>query len=570
MLALVFVDALDVDVEQRVRVQRLAGELREVFCQAALAKTLDCLPVLAKTGIIRIRLEPVQLLQAGDPASIEVPADQHVESRVDHVQEAPRAHAVGDIVELLRPQFAEVSHDGGLEQAGVQGGDAVDGKAAHGGQVGHAHHMLRPAVIDQRQARDPPAIAGETHPDLVEEAVVDLVDDLHVPGKQPAHEVHRPCLQCLRQQGMVGEGKGPARDNPGAFPCETMFIHQQAHQFRDSDRRMGIVQLDDEFFMKAVEVLAVLQVQAQHVLQGAGGKEILLPEAQLLADLGLVIGVQHLGDVFRHDVGIDGAVVVTDVERIEIERLGRLRAPQAQQVGVLDAEAGNRGVVRDPVDHQVREPRHTELPLRVRVMLGMPAEPDREAQLRPCQFPGIAVAQPEVGDFLLPAVVYLLVEDAELVADAVADGGYLQGCQRIEITGRQTPEPAVSQAGLLLLLEDLVEAHAQLLRRLPGFIEYAEVQDIVCQVRAEQVFRGQIADGPGTGLLVGLGGADPAIQQPVTHGIGCRHVVIMVGCHVPGPALKVEQVVQKGPLQCPGRHSGACMLVIIDRPGRFT
>jgi len=39
---------------------------------------------------------------------------------------------------------------------------------------------------------------------------------------------------------------------------------------------------------------------------------------------------------------------------------------------------------------------------------------------RPAQFPGIAVAQPMIGIFDLPAVLDFLVEDAVLIADAVA------------------------------------------------------------------------------------------------------------------------------------------------------
>ena len=56
-------------------------------------------------------------------------------------------------------------------------------------------------------------------------------------------------------------------------------------------------------------------------------------EPQLLAGLGLVVRIEHLGDRLRRDLLVDGAVVVADVERVEVERLGRLGLPQPQHVG---------------------------------------------------------------------------------------------------------------------------------------------------------------------------------------------------------------------------------------------
>jgi len=52
----------------------------------------------------------------------------------------------------------------------------------------------------------------------------------------------------------------------------------------------------------------------------------------------------------------------------------------------------------------------------------MAAQLDQEGDLGVRDFPGVAQAQPAVEHLDLPAVVDLLVEDAELVADAVADG----------------------------------------------------------------------------------------------------------------------------------------------------
>ena len=78
------------------------------------------------------------------------------------------------------------------------------------------------------------------------------------------------------------------------------------------------------------------------------------------------------------------------------------------------------------------------------------------------QLPGIAEPQPLVGLLDLPAVDDLLVEDAELVADAVAERGDLERRERIDEACRQAPEAAVAQSGLLLLAQQLLEIEAEL------------------------------------------------------------------------------------------------------------
>jgi hypothetical protein len=57
----------------------------------------------------------------------------------------------------------------------------------------------------------------------------------------------------------------------------------------------------------------------------------------------------------------------------------------------------------------------------------------------------------------LPAVDDVLVEDAVLIAYAIADGGDLQRRQRVHETGGQTPQAAVAQAGFFLQAEGAVD-----------------------------------------------------------------------------------------------------------------
>ena len=60
---------------------------------------------------------------------------------------------------------------------------AVDRMTADRRQVCHAH-VPRPGFIDQRQSSRQVVVIGKSLPDALQEAMVDLVDDLQVSRQQ--------------------------------------------------------------------------------------------------------------------------------------------------------------------------------------------------------------------------------------------------------------------------------------------------------------------------------------------------------------------------------------------------
>ncbi len=107
-------------------------------------------------------------------------------------------------------------------------------------------------------------------------------------------------------------------------------------------------------------------------------------------------------------------------------------------------------------------------------------------------FPRIAEAQPLVRLLHLPAVDDLLLEDAELVADAVADRRNLERRERIEETRGETAEAAVAEAGLVFAGEQLIEVQADLGDRRAHVVVHAEVHEVVAEVRPHQELGGEI------------------------------------------------------------------------------
>jgi hypothetical protein len=126
--------------------------------------------------------------------------------------------------------------------------------------------------------------------------------------------------------------------------------------------------------------------------------------------------------------------------------------------------------------------------------LRAPAHLHFKGVLGPFQRPGIAQPQPFVGRLHLPAVANLLIEDAVLVADAVADRGNIQRGQRIHEAGGQPAQPAIAQPRLFFLLDQNIQVDAQLPHRLLGFVVDAQVDQVVGQMRPGQKLRREVAD----------------------------------------------------------------------------
>jgi hypothetical protein len=125
----------------------------------------------------------------------------------------------------------------------------------------------------------------------------------------------------------------------------------------------------------------------------------------------------------------------------------------------------------------------------------MAAELDIEGDRRARDLPRVAVAQPLVRALDLPAVADLLVEDAELVTDAVADRRDLQRRERFHVAGREPTEPAVAEARLPLVVDQPVEIEPEALHRPAHFAPDAEVEQVRAEVRPEQELGREVAHG---------------------------------------------------------------------------
>ncbi len=486
-LALVFVNALDMDVEHGLPIDLDAQVLVDEGGQALFVVLLDGAEGAAEGSVVRQRGKALQLVQIGDPVLADVFADQCRQPGIDMMQPAPRGDAVGLVDDLAGIEAVEIGEDGLLHQMSMKLGHAVDLVAADDGQVGHAHPRLA-FVVDDGEAAQQVGIAGMVVHHVLEETPVDLIDDLQVARQDLLQQVHRPGLKGLGHQGVVGIGEGAVGNGPGLLPTQLFLIQQDAHQFGDGDGGMGVIELDGHFIRQLVEIRVIFSEAVEDVAQRGADEEILLLEAQLLAHAGGVVGIEYLGDVLRLGFRLHRLDVVALVEILEIEVPRRLGRPQAHVVHGVAAEAGNGGVVGHG-DHLVGvDPVIMETPRIVGIFHHPAVELDGIDYLCTGEFPGIAIAQPVVRVLHLAAVLQALGEHAILIANAVTVTGNAQGGHGVQEAGRQPAQAAIAQGGIGLHFADLFQIETGVMEGAGHFVVDSHVEQAVHEGAADEEF----------------------------------------------------------------------------------
>src|SRR5262249_703711 len=152
---------------------------------------------LPKARVSGEGFQPAQLTQIRDPAVAYGGRDGMSELRVRQQQPAARRDPVRLIVEGLRKGRGG-GFDGRVpQQLRVNRRHAVGTMRADDGQVGHAY-FWRCAALDQAHVLNAFSSARTLAANLIEQAFVDLADDLRVSRQRDLKPRERPLLQSLR------------------------------------------------------------------------------------------------------------------------------------------------------------------------------------------------------------------------------------------------------------------------------------------------------------------------------------------------------------------------------------
>ena len=542
-LPLVLVQALDLDVEDGVGVQ---GDPLLALGPAGKGLLVVPLDLLQPGEHRRVIGEAVQVRQV--PGVGEIPVadavpDQAVQAGVDLADPAAVVHAVGDVSELVRLHAAGVPEHVAAENVGVQGGHAVDGHAPGDAEIGHVHH----AVPDNRHfLRLFGVVIEVVH--LLLPAPRDLLHDLPDAGQQGLEQPLGPALQCLGQHGVVGIGHGVAGDVPGLVPAQARVVDEDAHQLRDHQRRVGVVDLDDVLLVEVLQGAVGLDVPAGDGLQGGRHEEILLLQPQGLALVVVVLGIEDGADGVGHGPLLVGLQVLPLAEQLHINGLGALGVPQAQGVHMVGVVARHQHIAGDGQHPGIVLVDHHQV-----AVVPPGADPAAEVNflglLGLGHQPRVPQVQPVVGQLHLLTVHDLLLENAQLIADGVAGGGNVQGGHAVQIAGGQAAQAAVAKARVRLHVEDIRGGEAQLLHRLGQLGQNAQVVCVFHEAAAHQELQGHIVHPLFLLLLGALLGVHAAHGHNVPQGQGAGLHDLPVGGLLFRAAIVQAQLLLDGLLQ---------------------
>ncbi len=431
----------------------------------------------------------------------------------------------------------------------MQRGHAVDRVRADHGEVGHAEGLAA-ALVHEGADAFLVVVAGPLRLDALHEAAVDLENDLGVARQHAGEKRHGPLLQRLGEQRVVGVAEGQLHDGPGGVPAELLLIDKDALELGDGHRGMGVVQLHRDLGGEVFPgVAGDAEVAANEIAQRAADKKVLLDEAQLLAVLRLVVRVENLRDGLADRLLAHRLDVAAGVERAQVKLLGRARGPETQEVHGLGAVARDGNVVGHAEDLFRVHPAGTIAAAVVKDVFDPTVELHLLGVFGAADFPRRAEDHPVVGMLDLVAVDELLLEEAELVVDAVADRRVVERGERIEETGRETTEAAVAQAHVHLDLAQLVKVDAELGQRGARGLDETGVLEVVLGEPAHQILEREVVEAADVVLVVHRLGRDEAGEDLFAHRGGGRQPPVAQGRGALVAGEGVGQVAQDGLLQ---------------------
>ena len=474
MLTFVLVQAFDLDIENRIRVDLNPGARFHERRQANFVLQLTRAVLFAEFRVVSVFFQVDELVQIVRPLFLEGLVQQASQQRVALLDPATRRNAVGHVVEFGRPQLVVFREQIFDHQIRVQRRHAVHRKAAHYAHVRHAYLL----IVNHRQLRPDRFVArpGFIHQGF--KLVVNLVDDLHVARQQRFHQLLIPALERFRHQGVVGVGKGTAGDGPGVVPAQLMLVNQHAQQFRDGNGRVRVVELND-FEVRQLRQLAARQVMAtQNVRHGAGALEVLLHQAQLFTGQVVVVRVENFGQLLGVDALLLGTQEIAVVKFGQVKRMGVLRLPQTQRLRHAVTVAKHRQIPGFAGNGERRLPET--------LFRHFPANANLHVQLRVMAEPRVGIAMPVVRRFHLMAVSEGLTEQAVLVVQTVTNRRLADGRHGIQETGRQTTQATVAQRRVNLFFQQIGQVNVVFFKNVTNLLIPAEVQQVVARQTANQ------------------------------------------------------------------------------------
>mmetsp|Transcript_25034 Transcript_25034/g.45315 ORF Transcript_25034/g.45315 Transcript_25034/m.45315 type:complete len:668 (-) Transcript_25034:335-2338(-) len=540
MLALVFVDALDLDVEEGIQIDVIAVQLLDDRSQLGFVLLLDGRPLLMKRLVVRELLKLADLGRLVDPGiGSKSLSDERRQIRIAVGQPPTGGDPIRLVLELGREELVKVVEDVVLDDVGVDGGDAVDLGATNHCQVSHIdkHLVLVPGVrVDDGHGLDLLLHLRRRHLGRVlgtheaAPAIVDGLDDLHVARKHFGHHLDRPLLQGLRHDGVVGIIQALLGDHPSLLPFQALHVRQETEQFGHSDSGVSVVQLEDGLLRQEGKVLAVSGLEAgQNILDGGAHEEELLLEAELLAFRGGVIGIEDGADGLSALALEKSLVVVAGIEGLEVE-FGKWDGIPKTEIASRGSGSGTGDgiVVRNGLDLLGGNPHRLLLAIH-NAGLDLATEANGVLDVGTANLPRVAVGKPNIGDLdLLALGVKDLLEHSVTVTDTVAPSREIKVSHRVKEASGQTTKATVTKTSVALLISNSLSSVTKLTKSVSNRTLKAKVVDSIGQSPTHQELSRKVINKLGVLLLPVLMGLVKRINEVFTDS-PCSSLVGILG-----------------------------------------
>mmetsp|Transcript_57884 Transcript_57884/g.108455 ORF Transcript_57884/g.108455 Transcript_57884/m.108455 type:complete len:495 (+) Transcript_57884:347-1831(+) len=282
-LALVLMDALDLDVDQRILINVQIQLLLHKSRKLRFGSLLHVHPLRVELRVLLELEHCFQLCHVSQPLmGAQVLGEDGAQCGIRTVHPTTRSHPVGHVDDLIglaqvAAVLVELRERLLLDDLGVDGCNAIHLVRAHDRQIAHSD-LLDVSLLEDAQRLDDGPVAVLLK-ERVDPSEVQLANDLHMAREHARHHLHRPLLQRLRHDGVVGVVQALGGQLPCLIPGDAHDIDKQAHHLRNCDRRVRVIHLHRNLLRKLrpLEVWT-LDEFAQQVLQRRADEEVLLPQ----------------------------------------------------------------------------------------------------------------------------------------------------------------------------------------------------------------------------------------------------------------------------------------------------
>ena len=290
---------------------------------------------------------------------------------------------------------------------------------------------------------------------------------------------------------MVRVGNGLTGNFPCLIPVHSGIVHKYAHQLRNHQCRMGIVNLNHIFLMEVFQRSICVQVVGDDTLNGCRNKEILLFQTQRFTFVMVVVRVKDFGNRFRHSLFLLCAEKITLCKQIHIQRRCGTGIPQPQGVDVFGSVTRNHHITRNGQNRCGVFMHHVQMSI-VPELTHIAVEMDFLRLFGFGQKPCRTDVFPVVGKFHLLSLNDFLLENAQFVTDGITRCGNVQCGHGIQITRRKTSQTAVTQSRVGFQFKNVVGTEAQIFQSFLELRQNLQIIGVFHQTAPDKKFKREI------------------------------------------------------------------------------